>query len=255
MASIRSGRDPFNGGNYPDKAGTAMHEKMWLRSWNNRTYLWYSEVADLDPTNYSISAYFNLLKTKAVTDSGVAKDQFHFTENTAEYQQQSQSGVSSGYGIEWSVVSTSAPRSFTVAYTEPNSPAALAGVKRGDFLLEVIFLSWIESSALRLLPNSNAAAMEMALASPIPLNCMSWDTDIFPNVFKLFSEEAKMRWHNCTALSFREPEPIKIASNSESDKVDLPFRRNFSRGRSSSAHWLIGVYIKFYFGVYENKVT
>ena len=62
-----------------------------------------------------------------------------------------------------------------------------------------------------------------------------------------------MRWHSCTALSFREPEPIKIASNSESDKVDLPLRRNFSRGRSSSAHWLIGVYIKFYFGVYKNK--
>ena len=40
---------------------------------------------------------------------------------------------------------------------------------------------------------SNAAAMEMALASPIPLNCMSWETDIFPNVFRLFSEEAKMR--------------------------------------------------------------
>lgn len=136
-AAPRTGADPFNGGNYPDKAGTAMHEKMWLRSWNNRTYLWYSEVADLDPTSYNIATYFSLLKTTAVTDSGVAKDQFHFAENTAEYQQQSQSGVSSGYGIEWSVVSTSAPRSFTVAYTEPNSPAALAGVKRGDFLLEV----------------------------------------------------------------------------------------------------------------------
>ena len=62
----RSGADPYNGGVYPDKAGTAMHEKMWLRSWNNRTYLWYKEVTDLDPTSYSISAYFNLLKTKAV---------------------------------------------------------------------------------------------------------------------------------------------------------------------------------------------
>ena len=136
-AAPRSGADPYNGGNYPDKAGTAMHEKMWLRSWNNRTYLWYREVADLDPTSYSIAAYFNLLKTTAVTDSGVAKDQFHFTENTADYQKQSQSGVSSGYGIDWAVASTSAPRSFTVAYTEPNSPAALAGIKRGDFLLEV----------------------------------------------------------------------------------------------------------------------
>lgn len=143
----RSGTDPFNGGAYPDKAGTAMHEKMWLRSWNNRTYLWYREVADVDPASYSITAYFDLLKTTAVTDSGVAKDQFHYTENTAEYQQQSQSGVSSGYGIKWSVVSTSAPRSFTVAYTEPGSPAAQAGVKRGDFLLEVDGIDFVNENS------------------------------------------------------------------------------------------------------------
>jgi len=136
-AAPRSGRDPFNGGNYPDKAGTAMHEKMWLRSWSNRTYLWFSEIPDPDPVNYDVESYFALLKTTAVTDSGVAKDQFHFTEDTADYQQQSQSGVSSGYGIEWYAASTRAPRSFTVAFTEPSSPAALAGIKRGDVLLEV----------------------------------------------------------------------------------------------------------------------
>jgi carboxyl-terminal processing protease len=136
-AAPRSGTDPFSGNRYPDKAGTAMHEKMWLRSWTNKTYLWYREVPDPDPASYSVASYFSLLKTSAVTDSGTAKDQFHFTENTAQYKQRSQSGVSSGYGIRWSVASTTAPRSFIVAYTEPNSPAALAGVKRGDFLLEV----------------------------------------------------------------------------------------------------------------------
>ena len=34
----RTGTDPFNSNRpYPDRAGTAMHEKMWLRSWTNNT--------------------------------------------------------------------------------------------------------------------------------------------------------------------------------------------------------------------------
>lgn len=61
----RTGTDPFNSNRpYPDRAGTAMHEKMWLRSWTNNTYLWYREVVDRDPAPYSVAQYFNLLKTE-----------------------------------------------------------------------------------------------------------------------------------------------------------------------------------------------
>lgn len=134
----RTGTDPFNSNRpYPDRAGTAMHEKMWLRSWTNNTYLWYREVADRDPAPFSVAQYFNLLKTEQLTDSGTPKDNFHFTENTAQYQQQTQSGVSAGYGIRWSFGRNTPPRQLTIAYTEPNSPAANAGLLRGDKLLSV----------------------------------------------------------------------------------------------------------------------
>jgi hypothetical protein len=134
----RTGTDPFNSNRpYPDRAGTAMHEKMWLRSWTNNTYLWYREVVDRDPAPYSVAQYFNLLKTEQLTDSGTPKDNFHFTENTAEYQQQTQAGVSAGYGIRWSFGRNTSPRELTIAYTEPNSPAANAGLLRGDKLLSV----------------------------------------------------------------------------------------------------------------------
>lgn len=137
-AAPRSGTDPYNSNQpYPDKAGTAMHEKMWLRSWSNRTYLWYRELPDRDPAGYSVAAYFDQLKTEQSTASSAAKDQFHFTQDTASYNQQTQSGVSSGYGIEWSVQSTTVPRWFQVAYTEPNSPASAASVRRGDIILEI----------------------------------------------------------------------------------------------------------------------
>ena len=40
-ATPRTGTDPYNDNQpYPDRAGTSMHEKMWLRSWSNNTYLW-----------------------------------------------------------------------------------------------------------------------------------------------------------------------------------------------------------------------
>ena len=136
-AAPRTGIDPFTSAAYPDKPGTAMHEKMWLRSWNNRTYLWYREVADVDPQSYSVLDYFAALKTNALTDSGVKKDKFHFYEDTASYKQQTQSGVSYDYGINWTVGSSKPPRQFDVAFLDPVSPAVTAGVLRGYRLLQV----------------------------------------------------------------------------------------------------------------------
>jgi C-terminal processing protease CtpA/Prc len=136
-AAPRTGIDPFTNAAYPDRAGTAMHEKLWMRSWNNRTYLWYREVADVDPQNYGVQDYFKLLKTTALTDSGVAKDNFHFYEDTASYKQKTQSGISYDYGINWTVGSTKPPRQFDVAYLDPSSPAVSAGVMRGYRLLQI----------------------------------------------------------------------------------------------------------------------
>ncbi len=81
--------------------------------------------------------------------------------------------------------------------------------------------------------------IEIALASPIPLNFCKSATDNFPSLFKLLSIEAKILLDKSTALSFRLPEPIKIAINSASDNADFPFNTNFSLGLSSSAHDLM----------------
>ena len=121
----RSGIDPFTGSAYPDTQGTAMDEKLWLRSWTNDTYLWYDEVDDNDPENFSVLAYFDQLKTTELTPSGTPKDNFHFSQDTAEYNELSQSGISSGYGFDWEFGSTTVPRQLTVRFTEPRSPAAL----------------------------------------------------------------------------------------------------------------------------------
>ena len=125
--SPRTGTDPLTGRAYADVAGTAMDENMWLRSWTNDLYLWYSEVPDINPAPYAIADYFDLLKTSASTPSGNPKDKFHFTFPTTEWIALSQSGAQAGYGAQWVLLATTPPRRALVAYTEPNSPAVPNG--------------------------------------------------------------------------------------------------------------------------------
>ncbi|MGJ8693046.1 MAG: S41 family peptidase [Thalassotalea sp.] len=145
-AAPRAGTDPFTRQTYPDKTGTAMQEKMWLRSWSNNTYLWYNEITDRDPTSYNVLEYFDLLKTNQRTASNALKDNFHFYQATDEYNTVSQSGVSSEYGINWEFGSTRVPRSLTVRFTEAGSPAANAGVTRGLKLNKIDNIDFINTN-------------------------------------------------------------------------------------------------------------
>ena len=135
----RTGNDPFNNNEpYPDQAGSALYEKLWLRSWSDETYLWYDEIADNDPESFdTVADYFAQLKTEELTDSGAKKDNFHFSEPSEDYFQEAQSGVTSGYGINWAFIGDSADRILRVAYLEDDSPASQIGFQRGDTVLEV----------------------------------------------------------------------------------------------------------------------
>jgi len=124
-------------GNSSDRQGTALDEDLWLRSWTNELYLWFSEVRDIDPTGYTPDAYFPLLKTTAKTSTGSDKDKFHFTANTADYTAFTPSGTTAGYGWELAVIANRAPRQAYVAFTEPGSPAANQNIPRGASLLSV----------------------------------------------------------------------------------------------------------------------
>ena len=124
-----------------DVQGTVLDENNFLRSWSNRTYLWYDEIVDRDPANYDDPlTYFGLLKTNALSPTGAPKDKFHFTYESLDYCQLSQGGVSAGYGAVWAILEASPPnRQIVVAYTEPNTPATapLVNLLRGAEVLEV----------------------------------------------------------------------------------------------------------------------
>ena len=120
-----------------DRPGTLTAEKAWVRSYIDETYLWYNEVPDISPATYATAAdWFSVLKTSAKSASGRARDRFHFYYDTPAWEALEQ-GSSSGYGFELAAVSTSPPRKYYVAYSEPNSPAGLANVVRGAQILAV----------------------------------------------------------------------------------------------------------------------
>jgi len=122
-----------------DVQGTVTDENNFLRSWSNRTYLWYDEIVDRDPGLYDDTLeYFGLLKTTALSPTGALKDKFHFTSDSTAYCQLAQGGVSGGYGANWAIIEASPPnREILVAYTEPNTPATANGLLRGTEILEV----------------------------------------------------------------------------------------------------------------------
>ncbi|HET8708452.1 MAG TPA: S41 family peptidase [Pseudomonadales bacterium] len=138
-ASPRKGVDPYSGAAYPDKQGSYITENNWLRSWTNEYYLWYSEVADNNPADYSTPAYFDLLKTMATTDSGADKDKFHFSYDTATWESLSYSGVEAGYGIRFALLSRTPPRSLKIGLVEPNAPAEVtnANLTRGAEIIAI----------------------------------------------------------------------------------------------------------------------
>ncbi|WP_152084591.1 S41 family peptidase [Pseudoalteromonas sp. A25] len=156
-ANPRSGIDPFENTPYPDKAGSAMLEKLWLRSFSHETYLWYDEIPDQNPSTFdSIKAYFNSLKTSATTASGKQKDQFHFSESYEDYKKESQSGVSASYGVRWAFVNRTPPRVIRVAYIQENSPAAQAGLERGDTIAAIDGIDISATSSNELAAINNA---------------------------------------------------------------------------------------------------
>jgi hypothetical protein len=152
--------NPYRGdATAPTTVGSLAHEKAWLYSYMNQAYLWYGEIpaVSADASTYSnladvpgsLSKYFQALTTPALTASGKRRDQFSFTYPTKAWNDLSQSGQSFDYGIGWSTVPSAAPWGVKVAYVEAGSPAAAAGLQRGDALVSVDGVRWTASRAGR----------------------------------------------------------------------------------------------------------
>jgi hypothetical protein len=146
-AAPRTGVDA-EGVPFPDHQGTLQDEMKFLRGWSDATYLWYKEIpSTVHMADYTNTLdYFAALKTPLLTASGKEKDHFHFTYTTAEWDALTNASQDTGYGLTWSVNSTTAPRTWIAAIVEPGSPGAAAGIQRGDLLTAVDGLDFINTT-------------------------------------------------------------------------------------------------------------
>lgn len=131
------------------RTGTLSDEKRWLREHMDQVYLWRQEMPQVDPgapefagpdVPEALAAYFQALLTPGVTPRGLPKDRFSAMLPTQEWEQQSLTLDAIGLGMEWVDMGGGAwPPDLRVARVHPASPAARAGVQRGDRLLTVDF--------------------------------------------------------------------------------------------------------------------
>ena len=152
-AKPRTGIDPYTGKPYPDKQGTLRDELTFLRAWSNQYYLWYNEV----PTNFRMADFTNPVDYFERLMSPRDKDMYHFTYPSAEWDKLTNSGIELGYGLTWSSGSATAPRTWRVAIVEPGSPAAAAGLRRGDQLITIDGVDFVNGSDTATVEKINAA--------------------------------------------------------------------------------------------------
>jgi len=165
-AQCETPRSGFNadGRRFPDQPGSLLHEKHWLRSFSHELYLWFDEIIDQDPALFeSTLDYFDVLKTQELLPTGRPKDNFHFAIPTAEWEQQSQSGVTAGYGARWVVLAATVPRDVVVAFSEPNTPASDSGLVRGTRVLEVDGIDVVNAPS-----QADLAVINEAIFRPAP---------------------------------------------------------------------------------------
>ncbi len=147
--------------------GSLETEKRWLTDYFQYSYLWPEQsssqnfayfINDTLPNFYeSIDSYFGSLISQIKTTTGNYVDRFSFTLPTKQWQDLSESGIEPGYGIEWLRASDYTPRRWQITLVQPNSPAALAGLQRGDTLLKIGNVDFVNSNLSADIDTINAA--------------------------------------------------------------------------------------------------
>ena len=149
--TVRTTTDP-QGNSYGDRQGERIHELFWVRSWMNETYLYYDQVTDSDPNNFTdVRAYFEERLTTATRAGNTPVDRFSYTQLTEDFEAASQGEPTFGYGAEFARLvsrpTDTLDRDWRVAFVQSGSEAEAKGFTRGAKLIEIDGVSFLNGSS------------------------------------------------------------------------------------------------------------
>lgn len=109
-------------------------QKSWLRDYMLDRYYWSGTSPNPEPAAYAtVSDYLDALRFPG--DATVPRDRWSYIQDTASYSQFFGAGQTLGYGLQVNGRELQLP--LRARYVEPQSPAALAGITRGDTIVSV----------------------------------------------------------------------------------------------------------------------
>ena len=134
------------GGGVPDSYSgnpeqcSVKQSKDILRTYMRSDYFWNAEVKSLLDSDIpyvqagsNVEAYFNALLW---TPARSGKDRYSFMYTAADYSA-AVNAEATGFGVYWSWASSGASKVARALYVEPGSPGEVAGIARGDTLVQV----------------------------------------------------------------------------------------------------------------------
>lgn len=109
-------------------------QKDWLRAYMQDWYLWSGSAPNPEPGGYpTLAAYFEALQFQGA--GAVPADRWSYLQDSASYNQFFAEGRTMGYGIFVNGLELELP--LRIRMVEPQSPAAAAGLQRGDLIVSV----------------------------------------------------------------------------------------------------------------------
>ena len=114
--------------------------KSWLLGYMQDQYLWYARMPSvIAPKDTTLDSYFAALLYAGGGVDPSGRDRWSYMESTASFQQFFGDGQSLGYGVSVAGLEIRGlpNQPLRIRYIEPKSPAAVAGLQRGDIVLSL----------------------------------------------------------------------------------------------------------------------